>query len=98
MTSPPTATTERLRQLLEAALVPQQLRIDDDSAQHAGHAGAAGGGHYSVYIVADAFTGLAPLARHRRVYDVLGPLPALGVHALAIQARTPEEAGAAATG
>ena len=46
----------------------------------------------------DAFTGLAPLARHRRVYDVLGPLPALGVHALAIQARTPEEAGAAATG
>jgi len=80
-----------IRELLTAALAPSELLIEDDSAQHAGHAGAREGGHYTVTIVSAAFAGQAPLARHRMVYAALGDLRALGVHALAIRARTPEE-------
>lgn len=84
---------ERIRASLEAALRPTLLQIEDDSAQHVGHAGAAsGGGHYRVRIVAEAFMGKAPLARHRMVYDALGQLMGTAVHAISINAQTPEEA------
>ena len=84
---------ERIRASLEAALRPTLLQIDDDSAQHIGHAGAAGGaGHYRVRIVADAFIGKAPLARHRMVYDALGQLMGTAIHAVSINAQTPDEA------
>lgn len=84
---------ERIRGSLEAALRPTLLQIEDDSAQHVGHAGAAGGGgHYRVRIVAEAFMGKAPLARHRMVYDALGQLMGTAVHAISINAQTPEEA------
>ena len=79
--------TERLR----AALAPVALEVQDDSHLHAGHAGAREGGHYTVRITGECFTGLSRLARHRLVYDSLGPLTALGVHALAIEARSPDE-------
>jgi BolA protein len=84
---------ERIRASLEAALRPTLVQVEDDSAQHVGHAGAAGGGgHYRVRIVADAFSGKPPLARHRMVYDALGELMGSAIHAVSIQAQTPEEA------
>jgi BolA protein len=84
---------ERIRASLEAALRPTLLQIEDDSAQHVGHAGAAsGGGHYRVRIVAEAFAGKPALARHRMVYDGLGQLMGTAVHAISINAQTPEEA------
>ncbi len=76
---------------LHAALQPLRLQVRDDSHLHAGHAGAREGGHFQVLVVSERFAGLPRLARHRLVYDALGPLPALGVHALAIDARAPEE-------
>jgi BolA protein len=75
-----------------AALKPHTLDIRDDSAKHAGHAGArAGGGHYQLHIVSDAFAGLTTLARHRLVYSALGELMQVRIHALGITAKTPQE-------
>lgn len=76
---------------LRAALAPEALAVQDDSHQHAGHAGARSGGHFTVHITSPRFTGLARLARHRLVYDALGSLDAQGVHALAIVAKAPGE-------
>jgi len=89
-------TIERMRVLLEHALAPLRLDIDDESAAHAGHAGAAsGGGHYRVYLVSDRFAGLARVARHRLVYDALQDLMQREIHALALSLVTPDEAGGA---
>lgn len=68
---------------------PDELQIDDDSAAHAGHAGAAGGGHFRVRIVTQAFTGKSVIARHRMVYDAVADLMRGEVHALSIDARVP---------
>ena len=77
---------------LRAALAPvAALDVRDDSAQHAGHAGAAAGGHYSVTIVSPAFAGKPRVARHRMVYDALAEAMQRGIHALAITALTPDE-------
>jgi len=76
---------------LRAALDPIHLQIADDSAQHAGHAGASEGGHYSVQIVSTRFAGANRVARHRLVYDALADAMQRGIHALAISAYTPEE-------
>lgn len=81
----------RIRQALERELAPTQLDIEDDSAAHAGHAGANGGGHFRLVIVANAFRGRSSIARHRLVYSALGPLMESDIHALNIIARTPEE-------
>ena len=81
-----------IRQALQA-LSPVRLEIIDESHKHAGHAGARDGrGHFQVRIVSAAFLGLAPLARHRRVYEAVGDLMQTDIHALSIQARTPGEA------
>ena len=66
------AVLGRMRAALEAALAPQSLEIIDDSARHAGHAGAREGGHYRVTLVAEAFRGRSALERHRLVYAALG--------------------------
>ena len=88
-----TTRVERIRAMLEAALAPLSLEVRDDSAKHAGHAGARDGrGHFDVDIVSEAFAGLAPLARHRRVYAALGDMMTTDIHALSIRARTPGEA------
>ncbi|GAA4338925.1 BolA family transcriptional regulator [Pigmentiphaga soli] len=87
-------TAARIAQLRErlAVLAPSRLDIGDDSHLHAGHAGAQGGaGHYRVRIVSRQFEGLSRLARHRLVYDRLADLIPREVHALALQALTPEE-------
>lgn len=84
-------TADRLRERL-AALDPESLEIEDESAAHAGHAGAAsGGGHFRLVIVSPRFRGLAPLARHRLVYDTVGDLMHREIHALSMTTLTPEE-------
>ena len=82
----------KMRAALERALAPSSLEIVDDSARHAGHPGARGGGHFKVTLVADAFRGRSQLERHRLVYAAVAPLMGGAVHALNIVARTPEEA------
>jgi BolA family transcriptional regulator, general stress-responsive regulator len=88
------ARVARMRELLTAAFAPRSLDVIDDSHKHVGHAGARGGqGHFSVDIVSDAFAGMGPVARHRAVYAALGTMLQTDIHALAIRARTPDEAG-----
>lgn len=86
-----TNRTEALRTALQKELAPVSLEIIDDSARHAGHAGAREGGHFRVVVVADAFKGLSQLQRHRLVYAAVDALMGRGIHALNIVARTPEE-------
>ena len=76
-----------------AALEPVALDLVDESAQHAGHAGAAPGGetHWRLSIVSSRFAGQPTLARHRMIYQALGALMQNPIHALAITARSPEE-------
>lgn len=77
---------------LRAALAPESLAVVDDSAAHAGHEGAkGGGGHYTVTIVSPRFAGQSPVARHRLVYQALGELMQRDIHALKITALTPDE-------
>jgi BolA family transcriptional regulator, general stress-responsive regulator len=90
MNTPPDRCTF-IRQTLVDALQPLDIMIDDDSHLHAGHAGAREGGHYTVRLRCERFAGLSRVARHRLVYDALGPLAPLGIHALAIDARAPNE-------
>ena len=83
---------ETIRSRLAAALAPSALDIEDESHRHAGHAGARDGrGHFRVRIVSAAFEGQSAIARHRAVYAALGDLMQTDIHALAIDARTPEE-------
>ncbi len=89
MNATPKATLSDIRAALERALAPTSIDIEDDSARHAGHAGARSGGHYRVAVVSAAFAGRTPLERHRMVYQALEPLMARGIHALNISARTP---------
>ena len=75
-----------------AQLEPTRIELIDDSALHAGHAGAkSGGGHYRLLIVSAAFAGKSTVARHRLVYDALGELMRQKIHALSIKSLTPEE-------
>lgn len=81
-----------LRERLTRALQPVELDIIDESAKHAGHAGAAsGGGHFIVTIVSPAFENKTLIQRHRLVYDAVGDIMHSEIHALSIQARTPQE-------
>lgn len=75
-----------------AGLNPQHLEIVDESALHAGHAGAkSGGGHYQLTIISAAFTGQNGVGRHRLIYQALGDLMSTRIHALSITALTPDE-------
>jgi BolA protein len=85
------SVTELIREKL-AVLSPESLEIEDESAQHAGHAGAkSGGGHYRLTMVSARFAGQPLQARHRLVYQALGPLMTRDIHALAIHAYAPDE-------
>jgi len=76
-----------------AALKPSRLELADESALHAGHEGAkGGGGHYRLTIVSEQFSGRTTVARHRLVYAALGPMMQQQIHALAIRAYAPDEA------
>lgn len=76
-----------------AALEPQSLELQDESAKHQGHAGwrPGGGTHWKLSIVSARFAGQPTVARHRMVYQALGELMQHPIHALAITARSPEE-------
>ena len=92
MTLPtPFVTAQAVEAALREALQPDSLSVHDDSAAHAGHAGARSGSHLEVRIVSPRFAGLSRVARHRLVYDVLRSLMLQGIHALAIDARAPGE-------
>ena len=88
---------DRLAAALRAAFSPTRLTVVDDSARHAGHAGARPGGqtHYSVLLVSPAFQGLSRVDRARAVHAALGAEFAGGLHALALTLRTPAEDRAA---
>ena len=86
MSALPTALA--LQECLQQRLSPHVLEVLDESAQHAGHAGAGEGGlgtHFRVRIASPLFTGKARVARHRLVYDALQEFMVAGVHALAIE-------------
>lgn len=97
----PASDAERfLRERLQAAFAPDSLRIVDESYLHAGHAGANASGvgsHFRVRIVADGFAGVSRVQRHRMVYDAVREEGAgelgCGIHALAVSALAPSEAG-----
>ncbi|MEO3692897.1 BolA family protein [Roseateles paludis] len=76
---------------LRAEFAPLELTVRDDSADHAGHAGAREGGHFHVTVVSSRFTGLQRVARHRLVYHCLSDLMQRGIHALSLDTRTPDE-------
>jgi BolA family transcriptional regulator, general stress-responsive regulator len=88
----------RLETVLNEAFSPTLLRVVDDSARHAGHAGAQPGGetHYTVLVVSEAFRGQSRVARSRAVHAVLEPESAGGMHALSLILHTPEEERAGA--
>ncbi len=85
---------DRIHAALATRFAPTALTVQDDSAQHAGHAGAAPGGqtHYTVSMEAAAFAGLSRVARTRLVNEALAAEFAAGLHALALRLRAPGEA------
>ena len=83
---------KRIRTCLVGALAPDEIEVRDDSAAHAGHAGAlTGKGHFSVHLRSSCFIDKSRLERHRMVYAALGTLMQTDIHALAIDARAPGE-------
>jgi BolA protein len=92
-----TPRIDRIRERLLAELQPTSLHIEDESHLHRGHAGAASGkGHYRVQVVSAAFAGKSLLTRHRLVYAALDDLMQTDIHALSVQAQTPDELSAPA--
>jgi len=82
---------ERIRSLLNKALTPSSLEIVDDSYKHAGHEGAkSGGGHFNVTVCSAEFEGKTLIQRHRMIYNALGDMMQLDIHALSIVATTPD--------
>ena len=87
-----TRRVDRIQALLESAFEPESLDVEDDSARHAGHAGAKTGlGHFNVSIVSAQFNGMSMLARHRAVYAALDDMMITDIHALAIDAVASDE-------
>ena len=81
-----------IEEKLSAAFAPQQLLVKDQSHLHAGHEGAKEGkGHFEVTIVSEQFEGVNRIARHRLVYDALGEFMQSDIHALRINAFSPDE-------
>lgn len=88
------SVAETMKRKIEEALKPARLHVTDDSGRHAGHAGhhPQGESHFTIEIVAEAFTGLSRVDRHRKVNTLLAEELAGRVHALALTLLTPEEA------
>ena len=84
----------RIHSKLQTAFAPERLEVVDDSARHAGHAGADGGGesHFNVVVVSDAFVGVNRVERQRRIHAALAEELAGPVHALSLKAMAPGEA------
>lgn len=88
-----TGRTERIREKLAEAFEPVELEVVDDSARHAGHAGASPEGetHYNVRIVSEQFRGLSRVQIQRTIHMVLGGEFETGLHALSLKASVPAE-------
>ncbi len=87
-------TAERMANIEEAiqtALEPAKLEIQDDSHLHVGHTGAGKGGHFTVFVVSDKFTGLMPIKRHKLIYAAVDHMMPDEIHALSIKSLSPEE-------
>jgi len=82
---------DQIRALVQERLAPIRLELLDESARHAGHAGAGSGGHFRLRIVSKAFSGLPLVQRHRLVHDALAPLFGSEIHALALETTAPDE-------
>ena len=82
---------DNIRRTLEAAFAPTRLDIEDDSARHAGHVGAKGGGHYRVFLVSAKFAGRTLIARHRMVYEALADQMKGDIHALSLVTKAQDE-------
>lgn len=86
---------KRINKLLERALSPLELDVEDISHLHAGHAGIGGSRsgetHFNVRVVSKKFEGKSMVKRHRLVYDLLQDELQSGLHALSIVAKTPSE-------
>jgi BolA protein len=93
----PMAVADNIREKLAAAFAPSHLTVTDESAKHAGHAGARPGGetHFAVRIVSEHFTGLSRVERQRRIHAALEAEFRGGLHALSLKVLTPAEAGQA---
>jgi BolA protein len=81
-------TARLIHQRLTERLAPTALEVLDESAAHAGHAGASASGqgsHIRVRVASPLFTGLSRVQRHRLVYDALQDFIDQGLHALAIE-------------
>jgi len=87
-----TVREDMIRNRLIETFTPIECQLVDESAMHAGHAGAAsGGGHYRLHLVSARFEGQSRLNRHRLVYDCLHDMMHTAIHALAITATAPSE-------
>ncbi|WP_372620997.1 BolA family protein [Falsiroseomonas sp.] len=86
---------DRIAEALRAAFPPAEVTVSDDSHRHAGHAGARPEGetHYSVRVVSPVFAGMTRVARSRAAHAALADEFGTGLHALALELKTPEEAG-----
>ena len=88
------ALRDRIAEIVTRELRPTELRVDDESHLHAGHAGSREGGetHFRIDVVSEAFVGKSRVARHRMINDLLADAFGRdGLHALAIRARAPGE-------
>ena len=87
-----TTRIDRIRDSLEQAFKPELLEITDDSAKHAGHAGASPEGetHFTVRIISEAFEGLSRVQLQRSINLVLAPEFESGLHALSLKASAPQ--------
>jgi BolA family transcriptional regulator, general stress-responsive regulator len=87
------AIFDAIHDKLSRAFQPTRLEVEDDSARHAGHAGARPGGesHFNVTIESAAFAGQPKVARQRMVYRALAEELAGPVHALSVKALAPGE-------
>ena len=89
------STVDKIRQVLSHSLEAREVMVEDESALHAGHAGAAsGGGHYRVRVVSPLFEGKNRVERHRMVYAALAEEMQHTIHALALTTLTPQQADA----
>lgn len=84
------AETLRLVHQRLQSLSPQSIAVIDESHLHAGHAGNGGGAHFNLTIVSKQFDGLNTAQRHRLVFQAIGDLMHGPIHALSIQAKTPD--------
>lgn len=81
---------DMIRERINKSFSPTHLEIIDDSHKHAGHASAGGAGHFTVIVTSAEFAGKTPIQRHRMVFAALDDIMGDEIHALSIQASTPE--------